>query len=105
YRRWGDVAAEAAAAATLFTSTFAGIPVSTTHTITWAIVGVGTTHRFSAVRWGLAGRIVWAWIFTIPASAAVAGGFYLLCRYFSRSQAFLTLLKPISINASARGHL
>jgi PiT family inorganic phosphate transporter len=49
-----------------------GIPVSTTHTITGAIMGVGSMQRFSAVRWGVAGRIVWAWVLTIPASAAVA---------------------------------
>jgi hypothetical protein len=49
-----------------------GIPVSTTHTITGAIVGVGATHRLSAVRWGIAGRIVWAWVLTIPASAVLA---------------------------------
>ena len=53
-----------------------GIPVSTTHTITGAIVGVGSTHRMSAVRWGVAGNIVWAWIFTIPASAFVAAVAY-----------------------------
>ncbi len=52
------------------------MPVSTTHTITGAIVGVGSVRRVSAVRWGVAGRIVWAWIFTIPASAFVAGVFY-----------------------------
>ena len=64
--------AETAGAITLFTATWMGIPVSTTHTITGAIVGVGTARRASAVRWGLAGNIVWAWIFTIPASGAVA---------------------------------
>ena len=53
-----------------------GVPVSTTHTITGAIVGVGSVRRASAVRWGVAGNIVWAWIFTIPASAFVAGVFY-----------------------------
>ena len=52
--------------------------MSTTHTITGAIVGVGAVHRLSAVRWGVAGRIVWAWILTIPASALVAGGTFLL---------------------------
>jgi PiT family inorganic phosphate transporter len=64
--------AEAAGAVTLFGTALAGIPVSTTHTITGAIVGVGAVHRLSAVRWGVAGRIVWAWILTIPASAIVA---------------------------------
>jgi PiT family inorganic phosphate transporter len=58
---------------TLFLATALGIPVSTTHTITGAIVGVGSTQRASAVRWGVAGNIVWAWILTIPASAFVAG--------------------------------
>jgi PiT family inorganic phosphate transporter len=60
-------------ALTLFGTALAGIPVSTTHTITGAIVGVGSTRRLSAVRWGVAGRIIWAWIFTIPASAVIAG--------------------------------
>jgi PiT family inorganic phosphate transporter len=59
-------------AMTLFIATGLGIPVSTTHTITGAIVGVGSTHRMSAVRWGVAGNIVWAWVLTIPASAFVA---------------------------------
>jgi inorganic phosphate transporter, PiT family len=64
--------AESAGALTLFGTALAGIPVSTTHTITGAIVGVGAVHRLSAVRWGVARRIVWAWILTIPASATVA---------------------------------
>jgi PiT family inorganic phosphate transporter len=68
----GGFAAEVASAITLFGTAAAGIPVSTTHTITGAIVGMGSIHRFSAVRWGVAGRIVWAWIFTIPAAATVA---------------------------------
>ena len=62
-----------AVALTLFGTALAGIPVSTTHTITGAIIGVGEVHRLSAVRWGVARRIVWAWIITIPASAAPAG--------------------------------
>jgi PiT family inorganic phosphate transporter len=70
--------AETAGAISLFAATWLGIPVSTTHTITGAIVGVGMTRRASAVRWGLAGQIVWAWIFTIPASAFVAAVFYAL---------------------------
>lgn len=57
---------------TLFIASSFGIPVSTTHTITGAIVGVGSSHKFSAVRWGLAGNIVWAWVITIPASAIMA---------------------------------
>jgi inorganic phosphate transporter, PiT family len=68
----GGFCAETGGAITLFVATALGIPVSTTHTITGAIVGVGSTHRASAVRWGVAGNIVWAWIFTIPASAFVA---------------------------------
>jgi PiT family inorganic phosphate transporter len=75
----GGFCAEAAGAITLFATALAGIPVSTTHTITGAIVGVGATHRLSAVRWGVARRIVWAWILTIPASALVAAiGFWLV---------------------------
>ena len=69
----GGFCAETAGALTLFGTALAGIPVSTTHTITGAIVGVGAVHRLSAVRWGVAGRIIWAWIFTIPASAVIAG--------------------------------
>ena len=65
--------AETGGAITLFLATSFGIPVSTTHTITGAIVGVGSTRSVSAVRWGVAGNIVWAWIFTIPASAFMAG--------------------------------
>ena len=68
----GGFCAETGGALTLFLATMLGIPVSTTHTITGAIVGVGSTQRASAVRWGVAGNIVWAWILTIPASAFVA---------------------------------
>jgi PiT family inorganic phosphate transporter len=64
--------AETGGAATLFAATFLGVPVSTTHTITGAIVGVGSAQKASAVRWGVAGNIVWAWVFTIPASAFMA---------------------------------
>ncbi len=75
----GGFAAETAGAISLFTATALGVPVSTTHTITGAIVGVGSVRRLSAVRWGIAGRIVWAWILTIPASALIAAiSFYLL---------------------------
>ncbi|MBP2297797.1 inorganic phosphate transporter [Azospirillum picis] len=70
--------AETAGAMTLFGATWLGIPVSTTHTITGAIVGVGSARRTSAVRWGLAGRIVWAWVLTIPAAGIVAWLSYLL---------------------------
>ncbi len=74
----GGFCAETGGAITLFLATGLGIPVSTTHTITGAIVGVGATRRASAVRWGVAGNIVWAWIFTIPASAFVAAVAYWL---------------------------
>jgi inorganic phosphate transporter, PiT family len=74
----GGFCAETGGAITLFLATALGVPVSTTHTITGAIVGVGSVRRASAVRWGVAGNIVWAWIFTIPASAFVAGIFYWL---------------------------
>ncbi len=77
----GGFCAETGGAVTLFLATGLGIPVSTTHTITGAIVGVGSTHRLSAVRWGVAGRIVWAWVFTIPASALIAALFYALSRF------------------------
>jgi PiT family inorganic phosphate transporter len=68
----GGFCAETGGAITLFLATSLGIPVSTTHTITGAIVGVGAVRNVSAVRWGVAGGIVWAWILTIPCSAAVA---------------------------------
>jgi PiT family inorganic phosphate transporter len=74
----GGFCAETGGAMTLFLATSLGIPVSTTHTITGAIVGVGSTQRASAVRWGVAGNIIWAWILTIPASAFVAGVAYWL---------------------------
>jgi inorganic phosphate transporter, PiT family len=72
----GGFSAETAAACSLYLATYLGIPVSTTHTITGAIVGVGATRRLSAVRWGVAGRIVWAWVLTIPAAAAIAAVTY-----------------------------
>jgi PiT family inorganic phosphate transporter len=68
----GGFCAETGGAITLFLATSLGIPVSTTHTITGAIVGVGSSRKLSAVRWGIAGNIVWAWVFTIPASAFMA---------------------------------
>jgi len=76
----GGFCAETAGAFTLFLATVSGIPVSTTHTITGSIVGVGATTKLSGVRWGVATRIVWAWLFTIPASAAVAA----ICFYIIR---------------------
>ncbi len=74
----GGFCAEAAGAIVIHGATVLGIPVSTTHTITGAIVGVGATNRVSAVRWGLAGRIIWAWIITIPASATIAAISFLI---------------------------
>ncbi len=68
----GGFCAETGGAITLFIATMLGVPVSTTHTITGAIVGVGASRKFNAVRWGVAGNIVWAWVLTIPASASVA---------------------------------
>ncbi len=81
----GGFCAETAGAATLFLATGLGIPVSTTHTITGAIVGVGATHRVSAVRWGIAGRIIWAWILTIPGSAIIAAATYAVARLWGYS--------------------
>ena len=78
----GGFCAETAGAMTLVGATLAGIPVSTTHTITGAIMGVGATRRLSAVKWGVAGRIVWAWVLTIPISAAVAALCYLVVSLF-----------------------
>jgi PiT family inorganic phosphate transporter len=72
----GGFAAETAGAISLFTATNLGIPVSTTHTITGAIIGVGSIRRLSAVRWGIAGKIVWAWVLTIPAAAGIASLVY-----------------------------
>jgi inorganic phosphate transporter, PiT family len=76
----GGFAAETGAAIALLVATQTGVPVSTTHAITGSIVGVGATRRLSAVRWGVAGQIVWAWVLTIPAAFAVGGGAYLLLR-------------------------
>jgi PiT family inorganic phosphate transporter len=72
----GGFCAETAGAATIIGASIAGIPVSTTHTITGAIVGVGATHRLSAVKWGVAGRIVWAWVLTMPMAGLVGAGAY-----------------------------
>ena len=78
-------AAETGAAGAVFLATVLGIPVSTTHAITGAIVGVGATRRLSAVRWGVAGQIVWAWVFTIPGAAIIGAGTILLLRAFGIS--------------------
>jgi PiT family inorganic phosphate transporter len=74
--------AETAGAITLFAVTHAGIPVSTTHTIAGAIVGIGATNKLSAVKWGIAMRIVWTWLLTIPFSGLVAAGCFYLIKYF-----------------------
>jgi len=74
----GGFCAETAAALSIIGASFAGIPVSTTHTITGAIMGVGSTRRLSAVRWGVAGNIVWAWLLTIPVSGVLSAGIYFL---------------------------
>jgi len=74
---FGGFCAETSAAISIVGVTLGGIPVSTTHTITGAIVGVGATKRLSAVKWGVAGRIVWAWVLTIPAAGAVSAATYL----------------------------
>jgi PiT family inorganic phosphate transporter len=77
---FGGFCAETSGAITLFVATTLGIPVSTTHTITGAIIGVGSTRRMSAVKWGVAGTIVWAWVLTIPLSAIVSALTYFLVR-------------------------
>lgn len=77
---FGGFNAETAAASALFSTAYMGIPVSTTHTIAGAIIGVGATRRLSAVRWGIARRIVWAWILTIPVSAAISAATYCLIK-------------------------
>jgi PiT family inorganic phosphate transporter len=79
-RPTGGFCAETAAAIAIIGASHAGIPVSTTHTIAGAIVGVGATKRLTAVRWGVAGTIVWAWILTIPISALISAAAYLLIR-------------------------
>jgi PiT family inorganic phosphate transporter len=80
----GGFAAETAGAISLFTATHLGVPVSTTHTITGAIIGVGSIRRLSAVRWGVAGRIVWAWILTIPASGLIAAVTYWFASFVAK---------------------
>ena len=79
----GGMAAESAAAVTLFFTSASGIPVSTTHTITGAIVGVGSSRRISAVRWAVAGRVVWAWVLTIPGAWLVAMAMYAIVGAFN----------------------
>jgi PiT family inorganic phosphate transporter len=79
----GGFSAETAAACAIIGATVAGIPVSTTHTITGAIVGVGATKRLSAVRWGVAGNIIWAWLLTIPISAIISAVIYFSVKFFA----------------------
>ena len=79
---FGGFCAETAGAITIIGVTLVGIPISTTHTITGAIIGVGATRRFSAVKWGVAGRIVWAWVLTIPIAAAISALSYNLLGLF-----------------------
>ncbi len=78
----GGACAETGGAITLFLATWLGIPVSTTHTITGAIVGVGSVNKFNAVRWGVAGNIIWAWILTIPCSAFIAAVAWFLAQQY-----------------------
>ena len=78
----GGFSAEAGAACSIIGASIAGIPVSTTHTITGAIVGVGATKRLSAVRWGVAGNIIWAWVLTIPIAALISAITYFALKYF-----------------------
>ena len=79
---FGGFAAESAGAITLFAASYLGVPVSTTHTITGAIIGVGAIKRISAVRWGVATQIVWAWVLTIPAAGVIAAITYLIAASF-----------------------
>src|SRR6266508_2101846 len=95
----GGFSAETAAASSLYLATFLGIPVSTTHTITGAIVGAGSTRRLSAVRWGVAGRIVWAWVITIPASAITAAVAYWLVARVNHG-VVLVLLTALAVAAA-----
>jgi PiT family inorganic phosphate transporter len=78
----GGFCAETSGAITLFLATALGIPVSTTHTITGAIIGVGSVRQLSAVRWGVAQRIVWAWALTVPGAAAMSALAHLLLAHF-----------------------
>jgi inorganic phosphate transporter, PiT family len=87
----GGFAAEAGGALTLFLASGLGVPVSTTHTITGAIVGVGATQRVSAVRWGVAGNIVVAWVFTLPAAALIAAATWWAARLVTSAGRFSLL--------------
>jgi hypothetical protein len=85
-------AAQTVAAAVIQLATAWGLPVSTTQVVSGAVMGAGATHRFSAVRWGVARRIVWAWVFTIPASAALAASAALLVRAGPLAVTFFILI-------------
>jgi PiT family inorganic phosphate transporter len=99
----GGFSAETAAACSLYLATFLGIPVSTTHTITGAIVGVGATRRLSAVRWGVARRIVWAWVLTIPAAGAIAAVTYAITvSAFALAALVLAALAVVAAIVAAR---
>jgi PiT family inorganic phosphate transporter len=103
----GGFSAETAAAASVYLATFLGIPVSTTHTITGAVIGAGSTRRLSAVRWGVAGRIVWAWVITIPAAAITAAVAYWLVASRNHGTALLAVVLvalAIAITALAFRH-
>ena len=94
----GGFAAETAAASTLFATATLGIPVSTTHTITGAIIGVGAVNRFSAVRWGLTGKVLYAWVLTIPGSALIAALAYEFVRFVPTD-----IVVPLGFVAAASG--
>ena len=81
-RPMGGFCAETGGASAIFLATYLGIPVSTTHTIAGSIIGVGATNRLSAVRWGVASRMIWAWVITIPAAAGVAAMSYWIVAAF-----------------------
>src|SRR5213078_4428751 len=98
---FGGFCAETGAAFTISLASYFGIPVSTTHTITGAISGVGAAHRLSAVRWGVAGRIVWAWILTIPAAAGIAGLSYVVLRGVLRSARAFSFARSIIFTPGA----
>ena len=97
----GGFSAETAAASSLYLATFLGIPVSTTHTITGAIVGAGSTHRLSAVRWGVAGRVVWAWVLTIPGAGLIA----MLSYWLTASGIAGLIVVVLAVLAAAAGGL
>jgi PiT family inorganic phosphate transporter len=99
----GGFSAETAAASSIYLATFLGIPVSTTHTITGAVFGTGSTRRLSAVRWGVAGRIVWAWIITVPATALTAAIAYWVVA--SRNHGVALLLVVLAALAIGTGAL